>query len=268
MRNKVLIVSFLLSTVVAISQESEPGGIWTAISADKDITKKWSVGGELEFRTKGFTTDRDRFAAQIGTDYQLMKNFKVGVSYNWLNVDDDYKFSSDSIRTDYFQNRHRLNTQAVWRFKTGNLTLQFRERFQATFKDDSDRINAKNEINNNRINPEFVWRNRIKMTYSRKKMPWSPYFSFETYYLLNEPEQVRFFSSDLTSFTERTHFFSKLRYSLGVDYKINKRHSVGVNGLFSHERGASEQAVPGPNYYAISPWTNDFGVGISYNIQL
>lgn len=280
MRNKFLIACGLLCATFVVGQESEPGGMWTAIGAEKSITKQWSAGVELEFRSKGFTLDRDRFAAQIGTDYELIKNLKLGVSYSWLNVDDDYKFNDDSIRTDYFQNRHRFNLQATWKFKAGDFSFQFRERAQGTFKDDSDRLKENGKVNENRINPEYVWRNRLKMSYGKKKMPWSPYVSLETYYLLNEPEMLRFYNSAATDYTEKSGYFTKLRYTLGIEYKINKQHSVELYGMYSHERGAEEIEVLRPvmenglfvgleqdEYYGLTNWTKDYIVGVAYNFS-
>lgn len=268
MKNKIYLITLLFLSINLTAQESEPGGIWTSISAEKDLTKKWSVGGEIELRTIGFTTNRDRIALQIGTDYEFLKNLKVGLTYSWMNVDDDYKFSSDSIRTDYFQNRHRFNAQASWKFKLGDFGFQFRERAQATLKDDSNRLKEDGSINTNRINPEYVWRNRLKASYGTKKSAWEPYVSMETYYLLNDPEEIRFYRSNESEFEVKNTFFSKIRYTVGVEYKINKKHKVELYGVYSHERGAEEQVVPGPNYYAISDWTNDYVLGIAWAIKL
>ena len=280
MRNKILTVVGLLISTVILAQESETGGLWTAVNVEKNITKLWSAGVELEYRSKGFTLDRDRFAAQIGTDYEIINNLKLGVSYSWMNVDDDYKFSDDSVRTDYFQNRHRFNLQASWKFKVGDFNFQFRERGQATLKDDSDRLKSNGKINENRINPEYVWRNRLKVSYGKKKMPWSPYVSVETYYLLNEPEILRFYNSAATDYTEKSGYFTKLRYTLGIEYKINKQHSVELYGMYSHERGAEEIEVLRPvlenglfvglekdEYFGLTNWTKDYVVSVGYNFS-
>lgn len=278
MRNKLLFFVCTFIPTILTAQESEPGGMWTAINIEKNITKQWSTGVELEYRTKGFSMERDRFAAQLGTDYELIKNLKIGASYSWLNVDDDYKFSDDSIRTDYFQNRHRFNLQATWKFKVGDFSFQFRERAQGTFKDDSDRLKSNGKVNANRINPEYVWRNRLKVSYGKKKMPWSPYISIETYYLLNEPESIRFYNSAATNYTEKSSYFTKLRYTLGLEYKINKQHAVEVYGMYSHERGAEEIEVIRPTfdnqgmftglendqYHGLTNWTRDYIVGVGY----
>ena len=278
MKSRLLALVLFGFACLVTAQESEPGGIWTAISAEKNITKKWSAGGEIELRTVGFTSERDRFAVQLGTDYELIKNLKLGISYSWMNVNDDYKFSRDSIRTDFYQNRHRFNVQGTWRFKMGNVAFQFRERFQTTIKDDSDRLKEDGSINTNRINPEYVWRNRLKVSYSKKKMLWTPYVSFETYYLLNEPEVLRFYNSAATDYEEKSSFLTKLRYTVGIEYKITKQHSVELYGMFANERSTSEievfrpimdnglfQGLQKDKYFSLTNWTNDYVVGVGYN---
>lgn len=282
MRNKLIgVVIVMMAAFDSSAQESEPGGIWTSLSLEKNITKKWALGSELEFRTNGLSWERNRFAAQIGTDYELFNNFKLGASYNWMNVDDDYKWSDDSTRTDYFQNRHRFNLQGVWRYKLGNVAFQIRERGQATFKDDSDRIKSNGKINENRINPEYVWRNRIKVSYNKKKMPWTPYVSFESYYLLNDPDPIRYYNSAATAYEERSSYFSKVRYTLGLEYKINKQHAVELFGMYSHERGNEEIEVMRARfsddglfesfyldkYRGLTSWTDDYVLGIGYTIS-
>ncbi len=282
MRNKLsVVIIVMVATLLLNAQESEPGGIWTSVSLEKDITKKWSVGSELEYRTTGLSWERNRYSAQVGTDYELFKNFKLGASYSWVNVDDDYKWSDDSVRTDYYQNRHKVNVQGIWKYKSGNIAFQFRERAQASFKDDSDRIKSNGKINENRINPEYVWRNRIKISYDKKKMPWTPYLSFESYYLLNDPDPIRFYNSAATAYNERSSYFSKIRYTLGLEYKINKQHAVELFGMYAHERENEEIEVMRARfsddglfeglfldkYRGLTGWTDDYVLGIGYTIS-
>lgn len=255
---------FLLS---GFAQESEPGGIWTSISLEKKINNKWEAGSELELRTTGFELKRERLALQLSTDYSIIKNLKLGAGYSYLNVYDDYKFSNDSVR-EHFQNRHRIYLQLGWKQKLGNFTFSLRERTQMTFKDESDRYNANGEINANRINPDFIWRNRAKLSYSIKKFPVTPSFVFETYYLLNDPDQVRIYNTDQSDYSESQSFFTKLKYGVFFEYEINKRNAVELYGMFTNERSAGEVVVSGPNYYKLSDWSKGFILGISYNITL
>ncbi len=260
-----LFLSVVNSTV--FSQESEPGGIWTSLSLEKKLTKKWDISCELEFRTSSFSMERERLAFQLGTEYKIFKNIKLGTGYSYLNVSDDYKFSSDSIR-EHYQNRHRVFVQAAWKQKIGDFTFSLRERTQMTFKDESDRHNASGEINSNRINPDFIWRNRAKLSYNIKNFPVTPSCYFESYYLLNDSQQVRIYNTNQIDYKESHMVFTKLRYGLSLEYKINKKNLIEFYSLFSNERGAEEVRVSGPNYYKLGDWNKDFILGIAYTIQL
>jgi opacity protein-like surface antigen len=258
---KILLTAGIISFATSIlAQEGEPGGIWASAGVSKEITKKWSADVEFEFRTLDFTTKRERFAFQIGTDYELIKNLKLGVGYSYLNVYDDFTLSPGN----YYQNRNRFYGQLGYKLKFGNFSLSFRERAQLTYKNDSDRINIYGVLNTNRINPDLIWRNKIKLAYNIKKNPFTPYISFESYYLTNDPSAIRDYNADLTEYTEVSSYFNKLRYSAGVEYEITKKHSIDLFGMYSMERGAEEVKVSGPNYYQLSAWNNTFVLGIGY----
>lgn len=269
MRNRLVLVCTLLALTAGtvLAQDSEPGGIWSSITVEKKINKKIDVGTEWEFRTNGLSLERDRIAIQLYGDYEIIKNLKIGASYTYLNVMDDYRFSIDSIRLHY-QNRHRTHLQLGYKISFDRFDLQFRERAQLTFRDESDRLREDGSINENRINPDFLWRNRIKLAYNIKGLPLNPSISAESYYLFNDPEDVKIFDDNGIETGTTNSYFSKLRYTLALEYKINKRNSVELFGILSNERGAEEVAVPGPNYYELSNWTSDYILGLSYKLSL
>jgi len=260
-----LIISVILITTVKVNaQDSEANGIWTSIGINKDITKYWSAGIEAEYRTLGFTAERERTSFQIASDYEILKNLKIGIGYSLMSVYDDYKFSNDSIRVHY-QDRNRFYGQLNYRLKFGNFSLSFRERAQLTYKDESDRINAAGIKNTNRINPDLIWRNRFKLQYSKKKLAFSPYISFESYFMMNDPEIIRIYNNDLTSFNETSSYFNKMRYAAGIEYKINKKHAVELYGILSSERAVEEVKVSGPNYLRLGDWVQSPVIGIGYS---
>lgn len=273
--NKILLAGILCFALMyhAVAQDAEPGGVWASVSTEKKLTERISIGTEFEFRSNGFRLERERLGMQISGDYQLFNNFKLGTGYSYMNVEDDYRFTNDSVRVHY-QNRHRLYLQMSYRIKFGRFNLALRERAQWTFKDETDRIRIYPGyppvigINENRINPDLVWRNRAKLSYNIPKFPVTPSVSVESYFLLNEPEELRIYNRDETDFHTTSTFFSKLRYTLAFEYNINKKNSIEIFGMFQQERGAEEKVVPGPNYYVLSEWANGYVLGLGYNITL
>lgn len=258
-----LAICFIAPMNAQISDE--PGGIWTAISAEKDLTKKITLGSELELRTLDFTSEIERFSLGLSLDYAISKQFKAGIGYDYLNVHDSYDWGIslqtglDSVRT-WMQPRHRFSGQLAWKQKLGNFSISLREKAQITIKDDKNRLTQDaefpgdpllNDTNFARVNPDFTWRNRIKIDYNIPNSKITPAFSIETYMLFNDP--------DLDP------YFSKIRYTLSAEYKINKKNFVEIFGMLNAERGELEVKVPGPNYYILGNWSNSPVIGISYH---
>lgn len=267
------ILILLVSYNGLIAQDFEPGGIWSSVSTNKRLTDRFSVGTEFELRSSGFNLERERLGMQISGEYRLTNDFRLAAGYTFMNVQDEYRFTNDSMRVHY-QNRQRLFLQMSYRIRFGRFNLSLRERAQWTFKDETNRIRIYPGdppvigINTHRINPDLVWRNRARLSYDIVGIPITPSISFESFYLLNEPEDLRIYNRDFSDFRTISTFFSKLRYSLAFEYRINRRNSVELFGMFQQERGAEEKVVPGPNYYVLSKWTNDFVFGIAYDITL
>lgn len=260
-----LLLALLAFAPLSAQVSDEPGGIWTAISAEKDLSKKLTLGSELELRTLDFTSDIERFSIGLSLDYAITKQLKAGIGYDYLNVHDSYDWGIspvtgiDSVRT-WMQPRHRFYGQLAWKKKIGDFSISFRERAQVTYKDDKNRLKQDkefpgdpllNDTNFARVNPDFTWKNRVKIDYNIPNSKFTPAFSVETYMLLNDP--------DLKP------FFSKIRYTLAVEYKINKKNAVELFGMLNAERGEMEVVVPGPNYYIIGNWSNSPVIGVSYH---
>lgn len=213
---KILALAVLCLVVAPIinAQEEIESGIWTYVEVDKRIGKKLDLATELELRTLDMGKDIDRVSISADVNYRLIKPLKVGVGYSFI-YKNDFKY-------DDFQPRNRFYAHLNGRHKFGNLTVSLRERIQLTTKDESDRIEYKKDgvtvkgIDTYRVNPDISWKNRLKLTYNIKKFPITPSASFETYYLMNDP--------DLGG------YFSDFKSTVSFDYKINKRNSFEIFG--------------------------------------
>ncbi len=161
---------------------------------------------EVDIRTKNYLQVVNRYSVNIEMQRKIAKPVYIGASY-------EYQYFNDTKYSDY-QPRHRVYILISGKSKLGRLTLQCRERLQVTMKDESDRIKQSGEIDTYKINPEWYWRNRIRITYDLRKSPLSPSFSLESFYQLNNPEK---------------NIFDKIRYNLSIDYHFAKHHLVGLN---------------------------------------
>lgn len=199
------------------AQATDDFGIWTTIEVEKSLSKKWSVNGELEFRTKENLEEIARIAAKIGGEYSIIKNLKVGAAYQ-------FQYFHDLKYADY-QPRHRFIGYMQGKQKWGRFTFSLRERFQVTYKDDSDRIKSSGKIDTYKMDPEWHWRNRLKVAYDIPKSIFTPSLSVESFYQLNNPDGNQ---------------FDSMRYTLSLGYKLNKKSVINLSGIYDHEMNVDD----------------------------
>lgn len=199
------------------SQRTDDFGIWTTIEAEKSFGKKWNLIGEVEFRSKENLEEVSRWGVKIGGEYKIIKDLKAGAAYQLL-------YFYDSEYAD-FQPRHRLIGYLQGKQKWGRVTFTLRERFQGTFKDDSDRIKASGKTDTYKMDPEWTWRNRLKVAYDIPKCKFTPSVSLETFYQLNNPD-----GNELEA----------LRYTLSVAYKLDKKSTFSLSGIYDHEMNVND----------------------------
>jgi hypothetical protein len=209
---------FLMTSVTLWSQTKD-FGIWSSVGMDKKLGK-WNIGAEGELRTKDNSTEVNRWSLQLEASYRIIKLIQVGAGY-------EYIYFHDTRYLD-FQPRNRSYAFVQGKYKIGDLTFSLRERLQVTKKDDSDRIKKNGEINTYQINPEWTWRNRLKISYDIPKFPVTPALSFETFYQLNNPDG---------------NVFNKIRYSLSFSYNLTKHHQFEMYGLIDKQINESSRVT-------------------------
>ncbi len=210
-----LLMCFVI--LIAKAQTTNDFGIWSSIALSKDLNKKLTLSGELENRTQDNSSQISRWGAQLGAEYKVVKPLSIGFAYQFQYYHDMkyYDFQPRNRFIGYLQGKHKWN----------NFLFSLRERFQFTTKDESDRIKSSGKIDTYNINPEWIWRNRLKVAYNIPNCRFTPSFSFESFYELNNPDGNQ---------------FSGLRYTLGVEYKINKRNFLELSGIYDKEINTDE----------------------------
>jgi hypothetical protein len=209
-------ILFLLLTIpTSLWAQTDDHGIWSSIGIEKKL-KKWDIGAEYELRTKDNSQEIDRWSLKLEPSYHIFKFLQIGAGYEFICF-------HDTKYADY-QPRHREYAFAQGKYKLGRFTFSIRERTQVTKKDDSDRIKKSGKINTYKINPEWTWRNRLKVMYNIPKLPISPSLSVETFYQLNNPDG---------------NTFDKLRYTLSFQYRLTKHHQFEIYGLLDKEINVS-----------------------------
>ncbi len=216
MKNRFLLAFIILCFSIQLQAQSDRYGTWTSISVEKKL-HKWNLGAETELRTINYLNRIDRWSLGISADYSILKQLKLGVGYQLMN-------SWDEKYIDY-QIRSRFNVSTTGKLKWNNFSFSLREKLQVTFKDESDRIKSNGTIDTYKMNPEWTWRNRMLMSYKISNCALTPSFSVESFYELNNPDG---------------NTFDNVRYTLSLDYKINKQNSIAIYGLINSKLNSDD----------------------------
>jgi hypothetical protein len=232
MKSKICVfLLFFLLLNELLTAQTKDFGVWTTAGAEKNLGK-WSFGTETELRTKTSGDGINRWSLKLETAYKIAKPVKFGIGYQFIYFH-DIEYSDYQPRQRYF-----LFLQAKQEF--GDFTITLKEQSQRTIKDERDRIKENGEYDTYKINPEWCWRNRIKVAYNTPGFPINPSFSFETFYQLNNPDG---------------NTFDNLRYTLSLEYKLKKHHIFELYGLINKEINVSNPAI---NYVAGLGYTYTF----------
>lgn len=219
MRTSKIIATVLLAAVcLPLSAQSEAGLIVGA-EAEKKMNKKLSIGIEAEMRTRNNLKTMDRWKFGIGAEYKLTDWLKANAGYNLLNQnfreDIDLKASGayNHLRPSYWGIKHRVFASLTGSYKfCNNIRLSLRERWQYTYRPEKtvDRWDFDDEVWEDKVRTASAknqLRSRFEISYDKKGALLSPYASMELY---------------------NSWGIEKIRYTAGMDIRLNKQHSLGL----------------------------------------
>ena len=211
-------------TSLVLSAQSDDFGMWGEVNVEKKLSKKWSVDGGLEFRSRDNMKTASRWSVGADVSYKVNDWLKASAGYSLLN-DHHYKENSKSTKyTDYWGLRHRFNVSLTASQTFGNLNVSLRERWQYTYRPEktvtryylntTTSHDAGEEADEKTYNGKGknVWRNRLQLKYKLNSM-WRPYVNAET---------------------SVAHGLDKIRYAAGSEIRLNKQHSFDVKYLYQH----------------------------------
>lgn len=247
MKKKSLLSFICLSLfTVCIQAQNNDFGIWTSIGAEKKINKKLSVGVEGELRTRNNTKTADRWTVGASADYKLTKYLKVGAAYDFLYGNNIEKISYHSNgdynnwRPSFWSGRHRFNVSVTGDVNVGAWNLSLRERWQYTYRPATtteryDFDNAWWENTDVGAKAKNVLRSRFQLEYNISHSKFTPYVNVELFNAWN---------------------LQKVRYTIGAEQKIRKRHIVGL--YYRYQTVSSSDDDDEPNRHIL---------GVNYKLK-
>lgn len=189
------LVSGLFLTCGAIAQDD--WGSSLEVGVTKKIIPGLHVSLEEDFRLRDNFSEVDRFSTALELSYKPIQYLKIGGAYNLINYNHPTKG---------WEVRHRYYFYATGSYRFNRFTLSLRERFQSTY-----RVGVKET--STRANPKLYLRSRLQLKYDIRHCGFEPFASVELYNTLNDP---------------RGNSMNKLKYTVGSEYKLNKRNTLQV----------------------------------------
>lgn len=177
------------------AQTFETGGV-LGVGYELKIMKGWHFFAEGDVRFDANFTHYARGKVGVGTDYTFWKKrLKVGVEYDFLNYHD----REDQL----FDNRHRIKGFVTVAPKFGAWKVGWRCMAQTTFRDE--------RRGDYKFNPKTYLRNRLSVAWSIPQTRLKLHLSEEFWWRLYKPGD---------------NIIDQLRSVVGLEYKINKHHSL------------------------------------------
>lgn len=248
MRRILIVLSFVIFHSSFSVAQTDDFGLDISLEAQKKLSKQWSLGLEGELRTRDNTKTVDRWSFGLGLDYKVAKWLKASVGYTFLydnnqrityyGATDDAVLDGDADKGDpkkcaeYWAPRHRFNFSLTFDRKLlGDFRFSLRERWQYTYRPEytvSERwsyldnaFDGKEKTYNGKgMN---VLRSRLQIEYDKKGLSLSPYANVELF---------------------NAWSLQKIRYTIGLDWKLSKQHSVGAFYRFQYVRSDDDDYEP------------------------
>ena len=214
------------------------GGLIAGAEVEKKVNKKLSVGIEAEMRTRHDFKTMDRWKFGIGASYKLTPWLKANAGYDLLNSNFrekiSYKSSGDynHWRPSYWGIKHRLHFSLTGSYKfSNNIKLSLRERWQYTYRPEKTVDQRWDCLNNTYDGKQKIYsgkgrnvlRSRLQVEYDKKGLAITPYANVELF---------------------NAWSLQKIRYNVGVDWKLSKQHSLGFFYRYQHVNNDEDDLEP------------------------
>lgn len=227
MAKKLLILLITLGlNFSAMAQAISDAGLWNTIKVNKKINKKLSLFLTEEYRVKENISQTNLLFTELGVVIKPLKFLKTSASY---------RFTEKYMKNKTFTYRHRFVINLTFKQKFGNVSLSYRQRIQTEYS--SIYTSETGNI------PAWYYRHKVGIKYKLDK-PLTPYIAAEIRYQIYDH-----------SAQESNMLFDRNRYVAGVDYKLNKKNSIGLYYLFQ-------------NNYNTSTRKKTYIIGIEYTLSL
>ena len=203
MIRRILFFAFLTTLPSLAYSQSKDFGIWYCINGEVKLIKHLNLDLSGNIRTFRDASKIDESFGEVGLTYKISKHFSLAGAYRL----------SDKIENDLrYHLIHKWLVSVKGGGDIGNLSIS--GRFMLQMQKKTYMKNADDSI--------LYYHGRLKLAakYKFHSFPVDPYFSFETFWPMFKPSENR---------------IDKNRFTLGVEYKLNKRHSFQLAYIYQRD---------------------------------
>lgn len=222
MKPRSFIIFFLvLNSTIQPRAQVNDACLWTSLNIEKKFTPLLSANLNQEFRFNENLSELGAFYTDIGLNYKINKSIRISGNTRFI-----YNHRLD----DSYSKRGRYYFDLSFRQKYKPVIISFRTRFQSQYK-----LYAEDD----EINPIYCNRNKVTLKFDLDKKI-SPFLFSEIFVPLNKKIN--------------NLMIDNIRYAMGIDYKVNRMHSIDLFYMIDKELNQS------------NPLTN-YIIGLSYNFN-
>ena len=226
--------------------QSSDFGMWYEIGAEKKLSPKWTIGAEAELRTRNNSRTLDRWTVGLTAEYKIVKKLKAAVGYVFMDINNQEEFDlkSNGIAPNkwtpsYWGARQRFFVGLQGSLDWNRFSFSLRERYQLTYRHAAD--NQKYDFDNEtwkdvKSKVKHVSRTRLQADYDIPHCKFDPFANAELF--------------------AGEGGIQKMRYQLGVDYKLRKQHVFSLTYRFQNVNGDDDEGD-----------ANSHLVGLSYKYK-
>ncbi len=244
----IALVALLVMPMTAWAGDDDTGLIVGA-AAEKKFNKKASIELEAEFRSRNDFRTADRISLGLSGAYKPIKWLKLDagyqllidnniekITYNEPTIDDDglEVINYNNWRPSYWGLRHRVFASVTGSYKIGRVELSIRERWRLTYRPQKtttryDFDNQQWEDTQVQSKTQNILRSRFKVDWDIPNCKVDPWASVEVF---------------------NNSILDKVRYSLGADYSIQKRHVFSA--YYRYQRIYNDDEEGNAHYLGLS----------------
>lgn len=191
------LMTLMLAPAQANAQNTTDFGAQLSAEYQQKAFNNWFFSVKEEVRFNENVSRYARSKTMLGVDYKLPRyGLKIGGGVYYLN-----RYTDKNI----YRNKYRFDVNISYKYDYRNWDFAYRMRFQWLFHDETRSYHN--------YTPDFYWRNRASVAYSRPFSRFSYEISGEIYSLLN---------------ADRRFDFESLRLMAEVTYRLTRRQFLSA----------------------------------------